>query len=407
MVKPLISIYGGYEKEIHEHSNLNIYTEDGKIHIEKVSTNQSLKSIDEIDKLHREITNRISGYYRDKPLKLDNLLKRGIYESVLNQRIIIDLDSKTIKTTYNGEIPIFIRLDDDTLKLYDYRCFNSHYLYPNKKYHLHRDTLKMSSYRYPSLNYKLDINASAKLLIEGLDYILTEILENIRNKRIYLSFSGGIDSSLLLKLLVEKGYDIRVITIGVKESTDLKEAEKIAYSLGFRGDHITLEVKDIEEAYSYVVNKLNIENRILKAVGISEYHTFRYARGEALILGQGADELFGGYDKYRRRYDDFEWENRLDLIFLGITTTYVEWMLSKDMEVKTFYPYLNMLNWIISQSIPIELKVRGEDDIYRKWVIREALKILKAPKEIYMRRKKAMQYSTGLSKIIKKYESKS
>ena len=62
-----------------------------------------------------------------------------------------------------------------------------------------------------------------------------ELLENIKNaikktvpkKRIGVAFSGGVDSTLISKILHDLEYDVTLLTIGFTESHDILFAKKV------------------------------------------------------------------------------------------------------------------------------------------------------------------------------------
>ena len=64
-------------------------------------------------------------------------------------------------------------------------------------------------------------------------------------------------------------------------------------------------------------------------------------------------------------------------------------------------PFLDLGVVNLAMSFPVNLKVKGPEDMMRKHVLREAAKILGLPKSIVTKPKKAAQYSSGSDKAIR------
>jgi len=246
-----------------------------------------------------------------------------------------------------------------------------------------------------------DIDRLALMLIEGLEMYLSTIGDDV----VYISYSGGIDSTLLLLVADRVGIETRIVTTTTPGSGEEERVMEALSKLGI-GAETSIAVIDEDNLRRYLdiaARYIDIENPILQPIAVAEYASMSLVpKNRRLLMGQGADELFGGYDKYRREIENYKTNNLIDIATLQYTTTLLEWRIASDIGIYVDYPYTHTKVLETSLLTPPRYKVMGREDRHRKWVIRKALEILGAPKEIYMRPKKAMQYSTGLKKLIKR-----
>ncbi len=249
------------------------------------------------------------------------------------------------------------------------------------------------------------IEKLAEMLIEAL----CNYLSTIGDREVYLSYSGGIDSTLLLLVAEKMGIETRIVTASTPGSGEEERVVEALEMLGIGANiHIALIDEENIDRYLDIASRyIDTSNPILLPIAIAEYAAMsQVPSNRRLIMGQGADELFGGYDKYRREYEHFRTANLIDISTLQYTTTQLEWRIASDLGIYVDYPYTHVEAIETSLQTPSRYKVMDRNDRHRKWVIRKALEILGAPKELYMRPKKAMQYSTGLKKLIKRTAEK-
>ncbi len=64
-------------------------------------------------------------------------------------------------------------------------------------------------------------------------------------EKVVLAYSGGLDTSVLLKWLQEKGYDVIAFIADVGQEEDFEAAKNKAYSLGA----VKVYVEDLKEEF--------------------------------------------------------------------------------------------------------------------------------------------------------------
>src|SRR5580704_13414486 len=113
--------------------------------------------------------------------------------------------------------------------------------------------------------------------------------------------SGGLDSALLLALMNEYGRNWPAYTIGYgKQFADdeLQSAAKTALHLGARHVSVRLDQSEFEKALPKIVDFL--EEPVCTSSIVPMYFICRRARQDVKValVGQGPDELFGGYNRH-------------------------------------------------------------------------------------------------------------
>ncbi len=231
--------------------------------------------------------------------------------------------------------------------------------------------------------------------MEHLAEILAEILrEEVRClDSLALSFSGGLDSGILAYLL--KDCNAKFYTVGIEGSKDIENAEEAASHLGISVDVIEIGEYDILEGLLFL-KRIDPSMDVLEAsFELPLYFVSSYSMEDFVMTGQGSDELFGGYKKYLENpelmREDF---NRL-LVRTKPREVKIATLLGKEL----LTPYLSKRVMEFSQNLPLELKIRNG---IRKYILREAARILGVPESIYTREKKAAQYGSGIWKMIKR-----
>ena len=224
-------------------------------------------------------------------------------------------------------------------------------------------------------------------------------------------FSGGVDSAILTLLLKKisenKNLKITLYTVGKENSKDIIASKKLAkwFKLPLKTIEITPEI--IKENLEEVV-KLIGENNLMKiGVGMTIYLSCKKIHEDGLkvaISGQGADELFAGYNRYLKSFKTgkLSEELRYDIDNMYHVNLERDDAVSMANGVELRLPFLDKNLVEFALNIPVEYKIANEEDKLRKNILRNLGSNLGLPDEFAYRPKKAAQYGTGIDKILRK-----
>src|SRR6184192_4975229 len=150
----------------------------------------------------------------------------------------------------------------------------------------------------PFSNPKEDKEATEELLELYRGAVRRHLLSDVP---VGILLSGGLDSGLLLGLMNEQGGPWPAFTVGYGEGfedDELADAKETAAVLGARHITIKLDQKEFERSLPKIVECL--EEPIAASSIVPMYFVSDRARQDVKValIGQGPDELFGGYRRH-------------------------------------------------------------------------------------------------------------
>lgn len=116
-----------------------------------------------------------------------------------------------------------------------------------------------------------------------------------------LLLSGGLDSGLLLALMTESGHDWQTYTVGYGKSFEDDELEEAAETARlFQARHVKVHLD--QHAYDKALPTIaaSLEEPVASSSIVPMYFVCERARQDVKValIGQGPDELFGGYRRH-------------------------------------------------------------------------------------------------------------
>jgi asparagine synthase (glutamine-hydrolysing) len=260
--------------------------------------------------------------------------------------------------------------------------------------------------RQPSIK-SVDIESAAKhlqnLLIESTRKRVSDV------KKIAIAFSGGLDSSVIAVLAKLCETEVHLISVGLANQEEIQHAKKAAEALNLPHHVHICGIDQVREILPQVLWLIEQPNTVNVCIAIPFYWVAAAASHlgcHILLAGQGGDELFGGYQRYLTKYRQGI-ASVNEAIYHDVAYSY-ETNFQRDNQIFAFHKVELRLPFIDSHvlqyalSLPINLKIESAEDILRKRVLRKVAQNLKLPSSIVNRRKKAIQYATGVDKALRK-----
>ena len=196
-----------------------------------------------------------------------------------------------------------------------------------------------------------------------------------------------------------------LLVAGLAGSPDIKRAREAAEKLGIELQEAIITEEEAIELFYKVVKIVDEPNPLKALIGIPVYVATKKAKelGLRVILsGQGADELFGGYAKYLR-VSNLEEALINDLRNIHQTNLERDDHCAMMNSVEIRVPYLDREVIRVALSIPTEYKIKNG---VRKWILRRVGRLIGLPKAIISYEKKAIQYGSGVVRVLKRYSKR-
>ena len=228
-----------------------------------------------------------------------------------------------------------------------------------------------------------------------------EILQNsvIECKSNWIALSGGLDSSILAYMLKEQKP--QAITIITKDflGTDLTYAQIIAKHTGLSLSLMQVSMEEVLDSINETIrilgnfNDIEIRNSIVPYMYLN---SLKKKGVNSVITGDGADEVFAGYNFLLKKSDE---EISEELKRIKKIMHFPSKNIAKALDMTVETPFLNQDVITFSDSIPISKKINlKKGKKFGKWILRETFE-KNLPRNIVWREKSPMQDGSGTSNL--------
>jgi len=233
-------------------------------------------------------------------------------------------------------------------------------------------------------------------------------------KEVAVAFSGGLDSSIIAFLAKKFGVEVHLVSVSLKNQPEIEHAKKAAEALNLPLHIHLYSEKAVEAVLPRVLWLIEEANPVKTSIGIPVFWTAEETSDmgfRVMLAGQSADELFGGYKRYLNDYMRYGEESVQKTIFNDIAEMY-ENNFERDSKICNFHnvelrlPFATYQLAKFAASLSLQLKIESPNDMLRKTVLRKMAEDIRLPRFIVKKPKRAIQYATGVNKVIKKLAKK-
>jgi asparagine synthase (glutamine-hydrolysing) len=349
---------------------------------------------------------------------LENLIRQAggdfVFAVAERERLIVGRDAMGLRPVYYGENRDLSALASERKVLWKIGIEKAYSFPPGNMAFIDKHGFKFKSVR------KLVYSKAKQITMEKVVKTLKALLEKSIGERVAgvkevaVAFSGGLDSSLIAFLTKRLGINVHLIHVSLKNQPETEHAKRAAEAIKLPIHTCLYEETQVAETLQKVVWLVEEPDPVKASIGIALYWAAENAAKmgfKVLLAGQGADELFGGYKKYVNYYALYGSEKAHKKMFKDIAKMY-ESNFERDFKICNFHnvelrlPFATYQIANFAIELPTELKISLLGGEQRKLVLRKVGENFGLSQFIVERQKKAVQYATGINKILGKLAKK-
>lgn len=255
---------------------------------------------------------------------------------------------------------------------------------------------------------KMTLDEASNKLQPLLEESIRRRIHNL--KEVAVAFSGGLDSSIVAFLASKLGAKVNLFHVSLENEEETEVAIETADALNLPLQVDLFKESDVEKTLPKVLALIEEADPVKASIGIPFYWIAEKAAEagfKVVLAGQGADELFGGYQRYVNEYCEAGEDKVLKTMFNDVVGIH-ESNLERDLKIMQFHdvqlrlPFASFDIAEFALRLPVECKIERKADTLRKLALRKVALNLDMPASAVDRPKKAVQYSTGINDAIKR-----
>jgi len=265
-----------------------------------------------------------------------------------------------------------------------------------------------------SSGHQLEISETPRHEKIDADELLRLLVESVSTQvagagKVAAGFSGGLDSTVIAKIGKDAGIDLLLVTVGVGRTPEMNHAELAAKTVGLPVVTREFSADDVVQCLDRVLWLIEEPNlmKVSIAMAISWTTQIAVENGRSVVmLGQGSDELFGGYKRFATIMGESGSDAASEAISGSVRRAH-EVNYQRDEQAVSWLraelrlPFATRKITEFASRVPLEMKVRSPSDDFRKWILRDAAIKLGIPRTTAMKPKKAIQHASGVEKAVR------
>jgi asparagine synthase (glutamine-hydrolysing) len=256
-------------------------------------------------------------------------------------------------------------------------------------------------YRLPAPElHRRGVAGHAAVLKETLEQAVLERLMSDVPLGCFLS--GGLDSSIIAAITAREIPRLHTFSVGLEASPDLKAARMVSGHIGSIHHEYVMSEEEIFAKLPEIIYYLESFDQDLVRSAIPCYFTSRLASRyvKVILTGEGADELFGGYNYYKEIGDSRILNRELRRSVSALHNLNLQRVdrLTMAHSIEGRVPFLDLDMIELAQTIEAELKLYGDPPV-EKWILRRAFADM-LPEAITWRAKEQFDEGSGVAALM-------
>jgi asparagine synthase (glutamine-hydrolysing) len=252
-------------------------------------------------------------------------------------------------------------------------------------------------YNYPT------VEDSEETVCENIATLFEEAVVKrlMSDRKVGALLSGGLDSSSVVAIMCRHmpAKDLNTYSIGLKGSTDLAWARKVADYLGTNHHEVCLSEDEFLDAIKYTIYQIESYDTTSVRASVPNYLVSKYIAENTedcvIYCGDMSDEIFGSYRGFMKAQNEEEFKRENERMVRDVC--YFDLLRSDKsisgagLEARVPFADKKFLQYVM--SIPPRYKM-FDDNRIEKYIFRKAFNGI-LPDDILWRRKEA--FSDGVS----------
>lgn len=260
------------------------------------------------------------------------------------------------------------------------------------------------------------VDVSEPEAAKRLGDLLIQSLEEGKSGNYSIAFSGGLDSTLVAGAAKSNDLSPELITVSLKGQPEIEHARRVSERLKLDITVRELSAEEVLQAVPEVMTTIESEDPTIVGVSLPLYFACETAREmgmDCILAGQLSDELFAGYGRFEKLALENDQDAIADEIWKSVIAAATndfepgdKLAVSHKMELRCPFAFLPLVRFALQLPVPLKLRAdRGR--IVRKYILRRLASDWALPDIVVDKPKKAMQYSTGVQKVLLKAAKRS
>lgn len=228
------------------------------------------------------------------------------------------------------------------------------------------------------------------------------------NVPVGVSLSGGLDSSIVAAIAREINPDLNTFVVGVSGAEDIEASINVANFLGTTHHIYEYSLEEMVSVLPEVIYHLESYDAPLIRSAIPNYFLAKLASEhvKVILTGEGADELFAGYEYLEDIDDSNQLQNELLLLTRKLQNTNLQradrMSMAHGLEARV--PFLDKEFVDLALALPAEWKMQDEKHL-EKQLLRDACQGL-VPQHILNRPKSKFSDGAGSINYLSEYANR-